>query len=121
MGLRTVTRFADHGHNTSSRCRTLDAGSTDILCSVCVTWACASKHQLWRWDRRTAWPAWHKCRQAGSCSEDGMKACTADAGARIGTDWISELMDSDLDVNDLQVSVVFASIAPATTGPLLLM
>ena len=47
-----------------------------------------------------------------------MKACSADAGARIGTDWISELMDSDLDVNDLQVSMVTASNAPATTGVL---
>ena len=49
-----------------------------------------------------------------------MKACSADAGARIGTDWITELMDSDLDVNDLQVSVTTASMPPANTGVLLL-
>ena len=51
---------------------------------------------------------------------DGMEACSANTGARIGTDWITELMDSDLDVNDLQVSVTTASMPPASTGVLLL-
>jgi hypothetical protein len=48
-----------------------------------------------------------------------MGACSSDGSASVGTDWLSELMDSGLDVDDLQVGANHASslLMPSGTRP----